>query len=141
MMRWLKALLSARRRWTEFSAGLVGVQIAGNASATRAVKIVIVVIIIVAVIIVIKYDWLLYASISSCLVCNAVELMYVPLMPLRWPGKLDCAGVLESLPSGKDVLSVPWAVSAEFVGFLVESSKQGVGRRTSSSGGRSPAAI
>jgi hypothetical protein len=49
--------------------------------------------------------------------------MYVPLLPSRWLSKLDCAGMLELLPSRKDISLVPWAVSAEFVGFSVEASK------------------
>jgi hypothetical protein len=73
-----------RRRWTKFSAGTIGVQIAGDASAARAVRIVIVVIVtiviivvviiviviivVIIVIVIVKYDWLLCALISSCLV-------------------------------------------------------------------------
>jgi len=49
--------------------------------------------------------------------------MHVPLLPLRWPGRLDYAGMLKLLLLRKDVSSVPWAVSAEFVGFLVKSFK------------------
>jgi hypothetical protein len=92
-------------------ASTVSTQTVRNASATRAVRI---------VIIIIKYDWLFCILISSCLVCNRAELIHVPILLLRWPGRLNCASMLELLLLRKDVLSVSYAASAEFVSFLVK---------------------
>jgi hypothetical protein len=49
--------------------------------------------------------------------------MHIPLLLSRWLSRLDCANMLELLLLKKDVLSVPWAKSVEFVGFLVKSFK------------------
>jgi hypothetical protein len=49
--------------------------------------------------------------------------MHIPLLLSRWPSRLNCASMLEPLLLRKDVLLIPRAASAEFVSFLVKSSK------------------
>jgi hypothetical protein len=136
-----------RRRWTKFSAGTASVRIAGDASAARAIRIgivviiIIIIVIIIVIVVIVKYDWLLCASISRCLVCHGAESMYIPLLPSRWPGRLDCTGMLATLLSGDDVWSVPRTASAEFEGSSVESSKYRARRITLSIGGNSSSSL
>jgi hypothetical protein len=81
-----------------FLASTSSAQIAKDASATRTVRILIIVIV--------KYDWLLCALISSCLIYRA-EFMHVPLLLLRRPSRLNCASMLKLLLFRKGILSVP----------------------------------
>jgi hypothetical protein len=63
--------------------------------------------------------------------------MHILLLLLRWLSRLNCASMLEPLLLRKDVSLVLKAVSAEFVGFSVESFKCKARQMTSSTSGNS----